>query len=309
MPCGAPAARATDRRGGPCGGHRAQREAQLLIETRWAQEIAAPRDVVRVHAPAVAPTGDDVDRERDPAAVTARLPSLAWRTAREALGRGFPVLVQVPRRGYLPAVSCVECHSPARCGRCAGPLELRSCARRGRVPMVWSAGRRLRLPAVRRAAAARGHRRIGPYRRGTGPGLSRCAGAHVGARQRARDRRPGGGAGGGHARCRAGRRGRVRGGAAARHLGATEPGRPARRRGDAAPLDGGGHPGPAGRRRWPGRGGGRWRPDRGAGAVALGPGQLRGPGAGRASRAGLSAGGPDGEPHRCPGRGRRGARC
>ncbi len=101
-------------------------EAQLLIETRWAQELAAPREVVRLRAPAVAPAGDDADRERDPAAVTARLPSLAWRTARDSLAAGAPVLVQVPRRGYLPAVSCVECHAPARCGRCSGPLELRS---------------------------------------------------------------------------------------------------------------------------------------------------------------------------------------
>ena len=74
----------------------------------------------------VAPTGDDFDRERDAAAASARLPSLAWRTARDALAAGAPVLVQVPRRGYLPSVSCVDCHTPARCGRCAGPLELRS---------------------------------------------------------------------------------------------------------------------------------------------------------------------------------------
>ncbi len=101
-------------------------EAQLLVETRWAQSLAAPRDVVRQHAPAVAPTGDDVDRARDAAAATARLPSLAWRTARDALAAGAPVLIQVPRRGYVPAVSCVECHAPARCARCSGPLELRS---------------------------------------------------------------------------------------------------------------------------------------------------------------------------------------
>ena len=101
-------------------------EAQLLVETRWAAEIVGARDAVRRRAPAVAPTGDDIDRERDPAAATARLPSLAWRTARDALAAGAPVLVQVPRRGYLPAVSCVECHTPARCGRCSGPLELRS---------------------------------------------------------------------------------------------------------------------------------------------------------------------------------------
>jgi primosomal protein N' (replication factor Y) (superfamily II helicase) len=101
-------------------------EAQLLVETRWAQEIVAPRPRGRASAPLVAPTGDDVDRARDPAAATARLPSLAWRTARDALAAGTPVLVQVPRRGYVPSVSCVECHTPARCAKCAGPLELRS---------------------------------------------------------------------------------------------------------------------------------------------------------------------------------------
>jgi primosomal protein N' (replication factor Y) len=101
-------------------------EAQLLLETGWARQIAAERASVRRRAPAIVPTGDDVDRERDPAAVSARLPSLAWRTARDALAARTPVLVQVPRRGYLPSVACVECHTPARCARCAGPLELRS---------------------------------------------------------------------------------------------------------------------------------------------------------------------------------------
>ena len=101
-------------------------EAQLLVETRWAREIVAPREVVRHRAPAITPTGDDADRARDQAAVTARLPSVAWRIAKDALAAGAPVLVQVPRRGYVPSVSCVECHTPARCARCAGPLELRS---------------------------------------------------------------------------------------------------------------------------------------------------------------------------------------
>src|SRR5262249_43267989 len=101
-------------------------EAQLLVETRWATSVAADLSMLRSRAPQVAPTGDDVDRAGERAAATARLPSLAWRTARDALAAGAPVLVQVPRRGYLPSVSCVECHAPARCARCSGPLELRS---------------------------------------------------------------------------------------------------------------------------------------------------------------------------------------
>jgi primosomal protein N' (replication factor Y) len=51
---------------------------------------------------------------------------VAWRAARDALADGAPVLVQVPRRGYVPAVSCVDCHTAARCGQCSGPLELGS---------------------------------------------------------------------------------------------------------------------------------------------------------------------------------------
>jgi primosomal protein N' (replication factor Y) len=99
-------------------------EGQLLLETGWAKEISATRDVLRGRAPAVAPTGDDPQLARDPGAATARLPSLAWQTARQALQAGAPVLVQVPRRGYLPSVACAECRSPARCPHCSGPLSL-----------------------------------------------------------------------------------------------------------------------------------------------------------------------------------------
>jgi primosomal protein N' (replication factor Y) len=99
-------------------------EAQLLLETGWAKEIGATREVVRRRSPAIAPTGDDPQLARDPGAVTARLPSLAWQAARQALQAGTPVLVQVPRRGYLPSTACAECRTPARCPHCSGPLGL-----------------------------------------------------------------------------------------------------------------------------------------------------------------------------------------
>jgi len=107
------------------GGYARTAEAQLLLETGWAKEIAATRETLRLRAPAVTP-GDEAQLARDPAAAAARLPSLAWRAAREALQAGAPVLVQVPRRGYLPSVSCVDCRTPARCLHCGGPLALRS---------------------------------------------------------------------------------------------------------------------------------------------------------------------------------------
>ncbi len=101
-------------------------EAQLLLETGWAREVAADRATLRRRMPVITPTGDDPQLARDPGAATARLPSLAWEAARAALKADTPVLVQVPRRGYLPSVSCATCRAPARCAACAGPLALRS---------------------------------------------------------------------------------------------------------------------------------------------------------------------------------------
>lgn len=97
-------------------------QAQALLASGWARELAAPRDVVRARAPRVRAL-TSVELARDGAAAAARLPSAAWRAAREALERG-PVLVQVPRSGYLPVVACSRCRVAARCGHCHGPLGL-----------------------------------------------------------------------------------------------------------------------------------------------------------------------------------------
>jgi primosomal protein N' (replication factor Y) (superfamily II helicase) len=105
------------------GGFGRTAEAQQLVESGWAKEIAAERETVRLRAPQVSAVADD---GRDPQAATARMPSVAWRAARDALAAGAPVLVQVPRRGYLPAVTCAACRAPARCVHCHGPLSLRS---------------------------------------------------------------------------------------------------------------------------------------------------------------------------------------
>ncbi len=146
------------------GGYARTAEAQQLIETGWAHPIAADRETVRRYAPAVAPTGDDAQLARDPGAVTARLPSVAWQAARSALAAGAPVLVQVPRRGYLPAVSCADCRAPARCPHCSGPLQLGSagatagCRWCGRAATAYACpacgGRRLRaaVTGARRTA-------------------------------------------------------------------------------------------------------------------------------------------------------------
>lgn len=107
------------------GGYTRTAEAQALVDSRWAHDLLAPRPVVRASAPRVVAVEEGGHaEERDPAARTARLPSMALRAARSALERGTPVLVQVPRRGYLPSVACGRCRTIARCRHCMGPLSL-----------------------------------------------------------------------------------------------------------------------------------------------------------------------------------------
>ncbi|MGA4976473.1 primosomal protein N' [Streptomyces cinereoruber] len=96
-------------------------EAAQLVESGWARALTAGRERVRASAPLVRTVGDG-ELARDEAARAARLPSLAWQTVREGLKTG-PVLVQVPRRGYVPRLACERCRTPARCRHCAGPLE------------------------------------------------------------------------------------------------------------------------------------------------------------------------------------------
>ncbi len=98
-------------------------EVQRLVGTGWLHPVEAGREQVRRMAPRVHTVGSDTERARDPAAASARLPSLAWRVARSGLERG-PVLVQVARRGYHTALACQACRQRARCATCSGPLEV-----------------------------------------------------------------------------------------------------------------------------------------------------------------------------------------
>ncbi len=115
-------------------------EAAQLVETGWAGPIVATREQVRAAAPLVRTVGDG-DLARDEAARAARLPTLAWQVVREGLRQG-PVLVQVPRRGYVPRMACATCREPARCRHCSGPLQARDggalcCGWCGREESAW----------------------------------------------------------------------------------------------------------------------------------------------------------------------------
>ena len=113
------------------GGFARTAELTQLVAGGWAKPLVGSAEALRQAAPRVRAAPDEAELARDAAAMTARLPSLALRTAREALTGGArgglaqgPVLVQVPRRGYLAAVACARCRAQARCATCAGPLEI-----------------------------------------------------------------------------------------------------------------------------------------------------------------------------------------
>ena len=111
------------------GGFARTAELAQLVQAGWARDLTPDRATLRATAARVRPAADDRELGRDEAATTARLPSLALRTARAALESG-PVLVQVPRRGYLAAIACGRCRAQARCvalvggANCNGPLRL-----------------------------------------------------------------------------------------------------------------------------------------------------------------------------------------
>ncbi len=107
------------------GGYARTAEAQAMVRSGWAHDLVAARPAVRSRAPRVIALEDSgFAQERDPAAHSARLPSMALQAARSALVAGCPVLVQVPRRGYVPALACGRCRAIARCRHCTGPLSL-----------------------------------------------------------------------------------------------------------------------------------------------------------------------------------------
>ena len=121
--------------------------------------IAAPPRAVRAAAPRVLVAGEGAELERDPAAAAPTCPPSPGAPPRTPWSTG-PVLVQVPRRGYLPSLSCQTCRAPARCaplqrpagaaGAGRGPPACRWCGRavaRLRVPPA-AAARRLRSSVV-----------------------------------------------------------------------------------------------------------------------------------------------------------------
>ncbi|WP_245966201.1 hypothetical protein [Sphaerisporangium album] len=145
-------------------GHARTAEATRLVATGWARPIGPARETVRRFAPRVRPAGDDVELARDAAARAARLPSVAWAALRHGLESG-PVLIQVPRRGYLPALACQVCRTPARCTQ-SPPLA------GDPAPVPGAPGRRRRLESAARSSVGDPGARTSPAARQGAPDLA-----------------------------------------------------------------------------------------------------------------------------------------
>ena len=139
------------------GGFARSVEAEQLVATGWAHELAAPREALRA-AVTVSVTGaTDLELERDPLARAARMPKQVTHALSSGLVRG-PVLVHTPRRGYAASLACERCRAPARCEVCTGPLGVSgptappACRWCGTVVDAWACpvcgDRGLRAPVV-----------------------------------------------------------------------------------------------------------------------------------------------------------------
>ena len=117
------------------------------------------------------------------------------RAARRPFGAeaGAPVLVQVPRRGYVPSLACGRCRTIARCRHCTGPLSLPEPGARAR-SAAGVGGRNRRCGDARCGSDAARAVVVEPaYRRRARPRIPGNAGRHLGGRSHRADvaaRRP-----------------------------------------------------------------------------------------------------------------------
>lgn len=94
-------------------------EVQQLLARGWLAALELPPLQMRRLAAAVRPAAGTT--ARDPLAEVTRIPKDAFEVIRSGLAQG-PVLVQVPRAGYLPVLVCSRCREGARCTRCGQGL-------------------------------------------------------------------------------------------------------------------------------------------------------------------------------------------
>ncbi|MBO9521223.1 MAG: primosomal protein N' [Nocardioidaceae bacterium] len=105
------------------GSHARSVEAEYLLRSGWAHEVALPREELRRRVTVKVAGDSDFQVARDPAGRGARLPADAFEAIKAGLEQG-PVLIQTPRAGYALRLACDRCRTPADCQVCHGPLRV-----------------------------------------------------------------------------------------------------------------------------------------------------------------------------------------
>ncbi|QOD42760.1 primosomal protein N' [Clavibacter zhangzhiyongii] len=95
--------------------HSRSTEVERLVAIGYLGSVAPAVTRTPRVIPTTSQTGDEGFARQ------ARIPSGAWRAAKDAVEHG-PVLIQVARPGYAPLVACRACRQAARCTVCTGPL-------------------------------------------------------------------------------------------------------------------------------------------------------------------------------------------
>lgn len=96
--------------------------ARALVEHGWAREVETGRLRERSATPNITVLGRE-DRDREGGLGWHWMPGVAWRAALAGLEHG-PVLILVPRSGYVRGIACAACREWAPCRACGGPLVL-----------------------------------------------------------------------------------------------------------------------------------------------------------------------------------------
>lgn len=99
-------------------------ETSRMVHTGFLESICPSRAEARARRPEVFAVDASLgDHRGDASGIPVRVPPRAFEVIRAGLRAG-PVLIQVARAGYLPAMACARCHRRAACPICSGPLEL-----------------------------------------------------------------------------------------------------------------------------------------------------------------------------------------
>ena len=102
-------------------GWRHSLQSQRMVKLGYLEDFEPLREAKQELYPRVIVTADEYYQQREYGPGSHRIPSVAWQVMTRALTKG-PVLVQVARTGFIPAVRCIRCGTQARCLECTGPL-------------------------------------------------------------------------------------------------------------------------------------------------------------------------------------------